>query len=294
MPWFAKFNDDRRLMNAAGDEGAAAGGGGGEAGSEGEAGGEKPTGEAPKDGEAPTGKEGEAAEKPTGDAEKPTDREAKLLKEVMTKKQAMKDLETKLAAFGDVTPEQIQSLVDAENARKAEEADREKATLEKRGEFDRVRDMMVQDHEKVLSTKDQELSELRDANTSLLKSLEDMTVGADFSNSQFIGEELLLTPSKARVIYGSHFEVKDGQVVGYDKPAGAKDRTTLVDGRGEPLAFEDAIKKLVDADPERDSLIRAKAKSGAGSQKPEGGTPKTTVASGLDRITVGLNSLKSS
>lgn len=291
MPWFAKFNADRRLMNEAGAEGDA---GGGAAGSQDAPEGDKGGEGAPESGDAAdkAGDKAPEGDKPEGgEGDKPTDREAKLLKEVMAKKQAMKELETKLAAFGDVTPEQIQSLVEAEQARKAEKAEREKQDLEKRGEFDRLREMMVQEHEKVLSAKDQELSELREANTQLVKNIEDMTVGANFSNSQFISEEMLLTPSKARVIYGNHFEVKDGQVVGYDKPSGAKDRTMLIDGRGSPLGFEDAIKKLVDADPERDSLIRAKAKPGAGSSKPEGGTPQHTVPKGVGRIAAGLASL---
>lgn len=294
MPWFAKFNADRRLMDAAGDEGDA---GSGAAGSQDAPKGDKGAeggGGAPESGDADN-KPGDAPEgdKPEDD-NKPTDREAELLKETMKRKERIKELEEQLKAFGDITPDQVKALVDADKARKAEEAEREKQELEKRGEFDRLREMMVQEHEKVLSAKDQELSELREANAQLVSQIEDMTVGASFSNSQFIAEEMLLTPSKARVVYGNHFEVKDGQVVGYDKPAGAKDRTMLVDGRGNPLGFEDAIKKLVDADPERDSLIRAKAKPGAGSSKPEGGTPQKSVPKGVGRIAVGLASLDSS
>lgn len=291
MPWFAKFNTDRRLMNAAGEEGGEAGGGA--AGSEGESPAEGGAqagaeGEKPAEGEAPAGSEGE----PPAEGGKPTDREAELLKETMKRKERIKELETQLKAFGDITPDQIKSLLDAENARKAEAAQREKEDLEKRGEWERLKEMMATEHQTVLTAKEQEIAELREANALMVKNIEDMTVGSDFSNSKFISEELLLTPSKARVVYGSHFEVKDGKVVGYDKPAGAGERTMLVDGSGNPLSFDAALRKLVDADPDRDSLIRSKAKPGAGSAKPEAGAPEKTVSPGVGRISAGLASFK--
>lgn len=278
MPWYLKLLTDARIMEAAGDEGGEAGGGA--ASGEGAPGGEAPANEG---GEAPANEGGE----------KLSDREAKLLKETMQRKERIRELEAQVQAFGDVTPDQIKALLDADAARKAEEANRAKADLEARGEFDRLKEMMVKEHQLTLSTKDQELNELREINATLVKNLEEMTVGADFGNSKFIADELLLTPSKARVIYGQHFDVKDGKVVGYDKPAGAKDRTVLVGGDGKPLSFDDALRKIVAADPDRDSLIRAKAKPGAGSAKPEAGAPEKPVAAGVGRISAGLASLNS-
>ncbi|BBI61682.1 DUF6651 domain-containing protein [Vreelandella sulfidaeris] len=294
MPWYLKLLADARIHQAAGNEGEGGGGGaatGGEGAGSNSGEGDKPAG---GEGEKPAaGGEGEKpaeGDKPKEGGEKPTDREAELLKETMKRKERIKELETQLQAFGEVTPDQIKTLLEAENARKAEAAQREKDDLEKRGEWDRLKDMMATEHQTVLSAKDTEIAELREANAAMVKSLEDMTVGADFGNSKFISEELLLTSSKARVIYGSHFEVKDGKVVGYDKPAGAKERTMLVDGNGSPMSFDTALRKLVDADPERDSLIRSKAKPGTGSAKPEAGAPEKTVSPGVGRISAGLAS----
>lgn len=280
MPWFMKYLNNS-LMNAASSEGAE----GGTAGSQDASEGKPANGDSAENG----GANGDKADEKGGD-NKPTDREAQLLKEVMAKKQLAKDLEAKLKAFGDITPEQVQSLVTAEQERQAQEAEREKQDMEKRGEWERLKETIVSEHQKVLSEKEDEIAKLLETQASLSKQIEDMTIGSNFSNSQFIANELLLTPSKARVVYGSHFEVKDGQVVAYDKPAGAKDRTLLVDGRGEALSFEAAIQKLVDVDPERDSLIRAKAKPGVGSNKPEAGAPSKTVAAGVSRISLGLAS----
>lgn len=287
MPWYLRLLAEARIHQAVNGEGADGGGGAAPAAS----------GAAPENDDAakPAGQEGgdAPAAAADGDAEKPTDREAKLLKETMQRKERIKELETQLQAFGDVTPDRIKALVEAETARQAEEANREKADLEARGEFDRLKEMMATEHQTTLTAKEQELNELRELNATLVKSIEEMTVGSDFGNSKFIADELLLTPTKARVIYGQHFEVKDGKVIGYDKPAGAKDRTALVGGDGNPLSFDVALRKLVEADPDRDSLIRAKAKPGAGSAKPEAGAPEKTVASGVSRISVGLASLNS-
>ncbi|MEZ6841307.1 DUF6651 domain-containing protein [Acinetobacter baumannii] len=45
------------------------------------------------------------------------------------------------------------------------------------------------------------------------------TVGAQFNQSQYIKQDLIYTPTKLRALYGNHFEIEDGKVVGYDKPA---------------------------------------------------------------------------
>jgi len=291
--WFARFNQLSVPLMAEADDGSNGGDGGGAAGGSGESKpNEKPDGEGAGDtgGDDKGAGDGDKGGDDKGGEGKPSESEAKLLKEVMTRKQAQKDLENKLKAFGEVTPEQVKALLDAEATRKAAEADAQKSDLEKRGEFDRLKQVMLDEHEKTVGTKDTRIGELETTNQSLIKQIEDMTVGASFASSKFIGEEMLLTPSKARVVYGTHFDVKDGKVVGYDKPAGAPERTTLVNGRGEPLSFEDAMKKLVEIDPERDSLLRSKSKPGSGSNQPAGGPKDEKVSKGIGRISAGLAS----
>lgn len=95
--------------------------------------------------------------------------------------------------------------------------------------------------------------------------------------------------SKVRALYGTHFEFNDGQIVAYDKPAGAAERTMLVDGKGDPLSFEESIKKIIDADADRDQLIKSKTKPGAGSVTTgKGAPPKTETKTSIDKISSGL------
>ncbi|EPD8358971.1 DUF6651 domain-containing protein, partial [Salmonella enterica subsp. enterica serovar Eko] len=134
---------------------------------------------------------------------------------------------------------------------------------------------------------------LESENAALKAQLVEMTVGASFSGSTFLREKVLMTPAKARVIYGSHFEVgEDGSVVGYDKPAGQKERAVLVDGEGKPLPFESAIERILRADPEADALMRSEAKQGAGSNsKPTHKVNQPKNRSTMDKLTSGLGKI---
>lgn len=215
----------------------------------------------------------------------------RLLGETMKRKQTIKELESKLSAFEGIDPEQVRNLLSKEAEAEAQRKQAEEEQLAKKGEWDRLRASIVEEHQKVLSEKDQELAAANEALAKAMAQIEGLTVGNAFSASQFITDETVITPNKARIIYGSHFEVEDGQVVAYDKPRGAGERTKLVGGDGEPLAFEQAIKKLIDADPERDSLLKPKMKSGAGSKESVGGQAKTSDKTSREKIASGLASL---
>lgn len=206
-----------------------------------------------------------------------SDEAAKLLKEVMEKKEALtkaksekeaaeklaKDLNDKLSMFDGINIDEVKNLL-------KEKQDRETQELEKKGEWERVKATMVEQHTKELerlkADSGGEVVRLTEELSKRDRQIHELTIGRSFSESNFIKESLTLTPSKARVIYGSHFELKDGQVVAYDKPAGFEDRTPLVDASGNPLNFDKAIEKLIDLDPDRDNLLKSKMKAGAGSE----------------------------
>ncbi len=199
-----------------------------------------------------------------------SDSEAELVREVMQKKEKLnqtteqlKQANDRLAAYEGVDPEEYRKL-------KAAQADAERKELEAKGDWERLRQTMAEQHQKELEevkTKSQkELEALQAQLANMNGTLQELTVGQSFATSSYIKEELVLTPLKARRVYGEHFEIEDGKVVAFDKPRGAKERTKLVDSRGMPLPFDDAIKRLVDADPDKEEMLRSKAKPGAGSE----------------------------
>jgi hypothetical protein len=129
-------------------------------------------------------------------------------------------------------------------------------------------------------------SKLNDA-TALIT---DLTIGRSFGDSPFVRDTLTLTPSKARVVYGSHFELKDGSIVAYDKPAGAAQRTVLVDSQGNNLPFDQAIEKIVKADPDHEHMVRSKVRTGSGSKSDlEARAAAAKVGNGRDRISAAIS-----
>jgi hypothetical protein len=229
------------------------------------------------------------------DPPKTSDAEAKLLKEVMEKKAEAKRLKDALAAFGDIGPEKVKELLEGEAKREAARKKAELTTLEQKGEFERVKAMMAEENKKLVEAATNAAKSTADALAAALAKIDDLTVGSAFSASKFVKDELVLTAAKARALYGSHFALEDGVSVAYDKPAGAKERTKLVDASGEPLGFDAALAKIVDSDPDKDSLKKSKLATGAASgttnvKKVEAKAPSE---GGLARIRAALAAKKS-
>ena len=143
-------------------------------------------------------------------------------------------------------------------------------------------------------TLEEQIEALRSENQSLVGTVDELTVGQSFASSSFIKDNLVLTSAKTRALYGSHFEMKDGELVGYDKPAGSTDRTPLVDAGGDPLSFDEALKRLVESDPDKDTLLRAKGNPGAGSRTQQIQKPPKTDDNlhGAARIAAALSARK--
>ncbi len=236
---------------------------------------------------------------------KPSDTEAKLLKEVMEKKEALNkakadataaleakaDLERRLAAFDGINLDEVKTLL-------KDRQDRELSELEKKGEFDRVKKQMQEaqaaELAKIAAERDAVKAQFDEQVTKATRQITELTIGRSFSESPFIRESMTLTPAKTRTVYGSHFELQDGNVVAYDKPAGSSDRTVLVDANGNPLGFDAAIAKIVELDPDRDSLLRSKMRSGAGSENDATARDgkKDEQLTSLQRIRIGLQGMK--
>lgn len=235
---------------------------------------------------------GKAADDNKGGKSGPSDEEARLLKENMAKKEQLKKKDEELAAlkkqFEGIDPEAVRKLL-------AEQKTAEEQALEKKGDYERLKARMAEEHGKEVTALKAQLEALQGELGKTKGTINELSVGSNFSQSQFISEELTLTPAKARVIYGDHFELEGGKVVGYDKPRGAADRTALVDQYGVAVPFDAALRKIVEADPEKDYLLKSKVKQGADSisKKPVGELAKTEpVTDSVSKIASGLKGLK--
>lgn len=235
----------------------------------------------------------ESADSDDDEQKRISDREAQLLKESMSRKKKLKDaeaklqeLQSKLRNYEGLDPEEARTAVKSVKESKLKEA-------EKRGEFDKVKKQMLEDHQKTVDKLNASIEELRQESLKKENIIHDLTIGNSFNQSDFIAKELVLTPTKARVVYKDHFEVQDGNVVAYDKPKSASDRAPLVDGNGDPLRFDEALRKIVESDPDKDALVRSKMKSGADSSTVNKKVAeKKKDLSGQEKIASGLSSLR--
>jgi hypothetical protein len=259
-------------------------------------------GDAIKPGDANQKKEEEGKGDDKGD-DKPGDKgnidreKAALIKENVQRKLALRELteknkalEARLGQFEGVDADEVKKLLD--DKKKSEEA-----ALEAKGDYERLKQRMAEEHNKEVKTLKEQVAALQTEVGKAQGLIGDLSVGAQFGQSRFVADNLVLTPAKARVIYGDYFDLdENGKVVGYDKPRKASDRTALVDSSGNPVAFDEALRRIVEADPEKDYLLKSQTKPGAGSgsHKKTGNVPDGKPPSALDRIAAGLKSLEKS
>lgn len=222
------------------------------------------------------------------------DEAAKLLKENVKRKTEQKKLTDELAAaqarlaqFDGIDVEEVRKLVSDKQA-----AEEEK--LKKSGEWDRLKAQMLEVHTREKQALSDNLTALTEQLSGLRATVGDLTVGNAFGNSKYLADDVTLTPRKARALWGAHFDFEDGKIVAYDKPAGAKERTMLVDGAGEPLDFEIALAKIVQSDPDYDTIAKSKLKVGANSTtKGSDKAPEIKAElRGVSRIQAGLAKAK--
>jgi hypothetical protein len=221
---------------------------------------------------------------------KPSDAEAKLLKELMALKDKAKSAEAELKAYkdaaGESKPDELKALIEAKK-------EAERLQLEKRGEYDRILEQVKSEHAKEIETLKGQLEQQTLLLSQKDESLVNLTVGRAFSESAFIREKSLIPASIARKEFGTHVDIVDGVAVVYDKPRGASERTPIVGADGKPKSFEDGIAALYAAHPEAKAMVRAQGKPGAGSQNADLGGKKPedeskTISPGVARIAAGL------
>ena len=227
-----------------------------------------------------------------------SDAEAKLLKEVMEKKAQIKEqgekiaeLEKTMSALKELGGLDVfKQMIDNQKALELKKA-------EEKGEWEKLKTQMAEEHAKATEGYKSEIETLKQKLTAEAKKISELTVGAAFSNSKYLSEKTILTPNKARIIYGDYFDIaEDGSIKAYDKPRGSAGRTELVDQMGNGLGFEDAIEKIVASDPEHESILRAIGGKGSGSGTNNANAntsePSKQKLTPLEMIAQGLSTLK--
>jgi hypothetical protein len=214
------------------------------------------------------------------------------------KEAELAELKAKLAGFDGIDPEVAKA-----NAKKVEDAekaaaeakkaakDAEKARAQAENDVAKLREIQAEEHAAELARVKAE-KEARDSEvTTLQAQLNNIRVENAFANSKFINDETILTGAKAQRLFGDYVEVVDGHVVVYDKPAGDAKRAKVQDSKGNALPFNEAIQKVINADPDKDSLLKSKTKPGAATKTTDG-TPQNPGQSRLERLSGAIGALR--
>lgn len=295
---FVTRNVAMKYRNPTNGDGGDGGGSGGGAGDGGQGGGDGGAGDGGSQGNGGQGagdggSGGNAGG--SGGARKVSDEEARLLKENMKRKEQLdkanaelKKAQELLKSFDGIDPNAVRKML-------TDQKTAEEKALEAKGDWERLKTRMAEEHGKEVTTLQDQIKQLTEQLNSTQSTIKDLSIGTQFSQSKFISDELTLTPSKARVVYGEYFDVENGQVIGYDKPRGSANRTAMVDQYGNPVGFEDALRKIVEADPDKDHLLKSKMKPGAGSDSrsktTDAGKKADTSPDGVSKIAAGLKGL---
>jgi hypothetical protein len=230
-------------------------------------------------------------------AGKLTDKEHEFLTDALKHKKAareakaaLEEANARIKAFDGLDADAIKKLVKDQAAAAQAAKDAELKAAEAAGDVERIKKMMGEEHTKVVTDLQAKLAEKDTMINGAQKTIEDLTVGSAFSQSTYVKDELVLTPAIARQVYSSHFDVVNGKVVPFDKPRGESGRTQLVDATGGHLSVDAALKKIVEASPDRDRLVRSKIGTGAGSKTEKGGSTSTDDGGlrGIARIQASL------
>ena len=223
---------------------------------------------------------------------RPSDGEAKLLKELMKLKNTLKDREDALSRYGDIDADTVKSMLEEKKQKEDELRVAEEKRLRDAGDFDALKKSMGEQHARELKAQVDALQAERNNMGKLQRTIEELTVGQSFGNSTFLRDETLLTPAKARKLYGDYFDTENGVIRPYSKERGESGREPMVTSSGDPLSFDEAMRRIIEADPDRERLLRSKAKAGTGSVPSPGKTPPKSDAgpgAGIERIKAALN-----
>ena len=221
------------------------------------------------------------------EVEKLKKEKADLLKEVMAKKEKLKEYE-------GIDASEVKRLLNEKKAAEEAAAAAEKEKLEKENNWEALKKQMVEENDKVIKGLNDQITALKEELENNKKERETLFMNNKFEESKYIRENLVLSPNKTKVLYGSYFEVENGELVAYNSPKGSSNRVRLVDANGNNLEFDKAIEKIVGQDPDKNTLLKSKAHVGAGSNVNVTGNGEALKQkmSTYEKILQGLNNEK--
>ena len=199
-----------------------------------------------------------------------------LLRETMARKEEIKSLKQQAKEREEKAAEMAKKLKEFEEKQSAEEL----AKLEEEKDFDGVKQRIIEQAKlekeaavnEVTSTLSEKIESLQEALNEQESHLKTLVFDAEFGKaSDYLNKETVLTTSIAKRAYSGYMEIQDGKAVWYDAPKGSEKRTALVGADGNSVSAVEALKEIINKDPDNDSIIRSKIVPGSGSDTQKSG-----------------------
>lgn len=168
--------------------------------------------------------------------------------EAKTHREAKEAAETKLKAFEGIDPEAARKAIET-----VKNIDAKK--LIDAGDVEKVKDEIKAEFATQLSEKDKRITELQ-------SSYDGLQIGNIFSTSDFIREKVAMPRDFFEAAMRPHFKVgDDGKIWALDR---AGNRLMSKKNVGDYAAPDEALELLVDAHPQKDTILKAVSASGSG------------------------------
>jgi hypothetical protein len=201
------------------------------------------------------------------------------------------EAQAKIEKFTGIDPEAARAALKEVEDAKAKAAEAEKAKAIAEGNFERLREIQQEETAAAIKAAQEEAASAKAIADKAVADLQSSRIANAFAGSSFLQKETILSGDKAQRLFGDHVAYEDGQVVVYDKPEGAPGRAMVMNSAGKPLPFDEAIAKVVNADPDKDTLIRSKITPGA-SSKTIPGKEGAPAVSRHEKLAKGIAALR--
>lgn len=166
-----------------------------------------------------------------------------------------------LEKFGDTDPEKAQEAL-----KTLKNLDDKK--LIDAGEVERVKGETAAAYEK-------RLKELQERADGMEKQYASEKLSNAFAASKFAKEKIAVPPDMLQRTFSEHFEYKDGRIM----PKDANGNPIYSDSNpGDVASFDEALEKIVQQYPHRDSILKGTGNSGSGAQGVDGDTGARIVS----------------
>ena len=168
----------------------------------------------------------------------------------------------------------FEGIEDADSARKALETvknlkDGELVTAGKVEEIKTAAKKAAEDQVAAAAkASNEKIAELTKERDGLQNSLFTEKVGGAFSRSKFITDKIAVPSDMVQAMFGNRFKVENGKIIG----VGADNQPIYSRSKaGEIADFDEALESMVDAYPNRDTILKGTGNQGDGARHSNGG-----------------------